>query len=96
MSDDDDGITIKLSVFQMQPLPIRTLVGRLNGVTAIIRIWDDGDHRKCRLCQACDASNEGICTIQTTEQVLDSQAELYSLRGLRDETVCDRTAVGAS
>jgi hypothetical protein len=94
-SDANDG-AIRMSVFQIQPIPIRTLVGRLNGVTAITRIWDDGDHLKCRLCPACDASTEGVCTVQTTETVPDSDAELYSLRGLRDETPRDRTAAGAS
>jgi hypothetical protein len=96
-SDANDGdTTIRMSVFQIQPVPIRTLVGRLNGVTAITRIWDDGDHLKCRLCLACDASNEGVCTIQTTAVVPDSEAELYLSRGLRDEIAFDLISVGAN
>lgn len=74
---------------RLQPIPIRTTINELNGVTAITRVWADGDARRCRLCDACCVINTGIdrvgiCTIQTDQSVSDGEAPLFSSRGFDD------------
>jgi hypothetical protein len=60
-----------------QPEPVTTLVGRLRGITAITRVWENGDQNRCSLCRQCDASN-GVCSVLTTRTVADDDAEMFS------------------
>lgn len=92
----DGGDTIEMSVFQLQPYPAATMLVEHNGVTAIARMWVDGDHRRCRLCPSCHATDNGLCLITVTRPVGDSEADLYSLRGLLEETDLPCLAIGAT
>lgn len=92
----DDVATMEMSVFQIQPLPAATMLVEHNGVTAIARMWVDGDHRRCRLCPSCHATDNGLCLITVTRPVGDSEADLYSLRGLLEETDLPCLAIGAT
>lgn len=68
-------------IVRLQPLPTLTILGRHLGVTAITRQWVDGDELRCRLCPSC-AADGGICQVQTTENVTEDNAPLYSLVGV--------------
>lgn len=80
----DGDATIEMSIFQLQPYPVSMAVCENNGITAIARLWADGDHRRCRLCAACHATEDGLCLVTTQTKVADVDLELYSLRGFRD------------
>ena len=71
----------RTGTIRLQPLPILTKMGSLNGVTAIQRYWDDGDEARCRLCSECTAFR-GSCTVLTEEAVTEGGAPLYSSLGL--------------
>jgi hypothetical protein len=60
-----------------QPWPTTTLVGRVRGVTAITRVWANGDEKRCSLCRQCEVSN-GVCNVLTTRTVNDDDAEMFS------------------
>jgi hypothetical protein len=83
-TSDGDAATLKIRDFQAQPYPVSMAVCENNGVTAIARLWADGDHRRCRLCPTCHADDSGLCLVTTLTKVADDDLELYSLRGFRD------------
>jgi hypothetical protein len=68
----DRGQSIRIT-----PRPVKFKICQLNGVTAIMRFWDNGDDQRCRLCSVCSAER-GVCTVLTEESVTDEQAPLYS------------------
>lgn len=94
--DVDDVTTIEMSVFQIQPTPTATMVVEHGGITAIARLWADGDHRRCRLCPSCHADDSGLCLIAVGAMVIDSEAELYSLRGLLEDASLPCLTVGTN
>jgi hypothetical protein len=61
-----------------QPEPETTIVARNRGITAIARRWAADDQHRCRLCQTCHASDDGVCLVTTTRQVADEDAALFS------------------
>lgn len=72
------------AVIQIQPVPVDTMVGRLRGITAITRVWADGDEMRCRLCPNCQASSIGVCTVLTKEKVPLGGGALYRFPGRLD------------
>lgn len=85
---DSEADTIEMSVFHIQPFPVSIIVVENNGITAIARLWADGDHKRCRLCSSCHARDDGMCLVTTPSKVADEDVELYSLRGFREEGMC--------
>lgn len=73
-----------------QPEPIECSKTRLNGVTAIARLWAPGDTARCRLCEVCTARGD-LCVVGTTEQIPDEEMWLFSLRG----SPADRLGAGS-
>ncbi len=64
-----------------QPRPSLTMMCQLGGITCITRYWDDGDEKRCRLCQECTAER-GSCVLITDDKVTEEQAPLYDSRHL--------------
>jgi len=67
-----------------QPTPIKTLVLDMDGITSISRLWLNGDHRRCRLCPECtatEAAGAAMCLKATDEPVQPERAALYSTFG---------------
>jgi hypothetical protein len=96
LTHPDELDTVEISVFHIQPSPAVTILARKRGVTAITRTWENGDHRRCRLCPTCHAIPEGVCMVVTLEDVQGSEAELYSLRDDRRATTLPCIAMVSS
>ncbi len=69
-------------------MPIQALVGRHavgdRVVNGLVRIWAEGDTRRCRLCPACSADHgRGVCAIMTTDDLGAAPEEilLFSAHG---------------
>lgn len=65
-------------VLPVQPEPITTMVNHCRGNTAVVRLWNEGDTDRCRLCprEHCRAV-DGVCLIVVEQIVsLDDAAML--------------------
>jgi hypothetical protein len=65
---------------EQQPYPIECNISVKAGITAIARAWKPGDTSKCRLCEVCTARGN-LCVVQTSRDVDDEAAWLFSWRG---------------
>lgn len=61
-------------------VPISTHIATLHGITAITRVWLEGDAAECRLCQTCVAKDD-VCLVQTTDVVAPGEAASYDSNG---------------
>lgn len=66
------------------PVPLAWHVARLNGQTAIARVWEPSDPALCQLCPKgrCVADQIGdtaVCLILTEEPVTDRGARLFKI-----------------
>jgi hypothetical protein len=80
ISIDEGMITLPI-----RPLPIRCMTARVrldNGqlMTAITRIWRDGDTPRCRLCPVCTA-DDNLCVILTNTFKPGDVARSFSIVG---------------
>lgn len=69
-----------------QPRPVQFFAGAMpfrgGHVTAITRVWAEGDAARCRLCARCTASDEGVCQIQVNFKVDAADAAMFDARAL--------------
>lgn len=65
----------------LQPVPRFVLTSTINGVTAITRVWNEGDIPHCRLCHSCKA-HEGVCQIAVNGVVPAAAAATFNARDL--------------
>lgn len=69
-----------LPFLELQPHPRLALVARLDGYTAITRVWNPGEARRCRLCPAGCCTLEraaDVCTVLVNESVPTDRALLF-------------------
>ena len=74
----------KAATIAIQPSPALTAVRCLDGYSAVTRVWANGDHRRCLLCDRCDAvqgTSGAICTVIVDRPVTVDDGALYSTRG---------------
>ena len=64
-------------------------------MTAITRIWGNGDHERCRLCSSCGASREGVCLVLTEHPVSDDEMPLYASAGDKEPITLPRESRGS-
>lgn len=93
--DDESGASSAMmdhsrpTILTLQPRPLQCLVSYLcvgsRVVTAITRLWREGDPSRCRLCQACTA-RDNLCNLPILGYVEESRASLFSTVNLRRQS----------
>lgn len=84
-----------LAFLRPQPAPVRALVCHLclprfgQVVTAISRVWAEGDASRCRLCDRCTAVADE-CLVQVSGFISREEAALFSTVGMRRQDPTDR------
>jgi hypothetical protein len=72
----------------IQPEPIGTLVSHYwtadgECISALSRLWQDGDTRRCLLCDECSATHSlNFCQLQVRQYVPLESGSLFCSRGL--------------
>lgn len=87
--DFGEDFPATLPITHPQPEPIQWFVSSLPSVvapvTAITRVWDEGDTQRCRLCPQCTADHAlGVCLVQVRCEVESGSAPLFSTHGMND------------
>lgn len=80
----------------LQPHPETWAVSEIDGITAIVRIWNRGDTMKCKLCPECAFRHESYCLVQTTSIVGPEEAPLFRIDDLGQQACPGQIGAGSA
>ena len=85
--DMESPATLPMLAPQPEPLQwfVSSMPAVISPVTAITRVWSDGDTLKCRLCTRCTADHAlGVCMVQVRCVIASASVPLFSTHGMND------------